>query len=100
MPDESIDIKIDLDFSLDIFKNVDINLINNIDIQENKNGEQHSIIIYYVKPGDTIWQIAKNFKSTVADITKINGIEDEKGINIGQQLFIPRYVPEVATGNA
>ena len=100
MPDESIDIKIDLNFSLDICKNADINLINNIDIQENNNEDPHSIIIYYVKPGDTIWQIAKKFKSTVADITKMNGIENENTVNVGEQLFIPRYVPEVATGNA
>lgn len=100
MPDESIDIKIDLNFSLDIFRNVDINLINNIEVQEKNDQEFHSIIIYYVKPGDTIWQIAKKFKSTVADISKMNGIEDENTINVGEQLFIPRYVHMVTTENA
>lgn len=100
MPDESIDIKIDLNFLLDISKNVDLNLINNIEVQENNNQEFHSIIIYYVKPGDTIWQIAKRFKSTVADITKMNGIEDENTVNVGEQLFIPRYVPMMTTENA
>ena len=100
MPDESIDIKIDLNFLLDIFKNVDINLINNIEIQENNNQEFHSIIIYYVKPGDTIWQIAKRFKSTVTDISKMNEIDDENTINVGMQLFIPRYVPIMTKENA
>ena len=99
MPDESLDIKIDLKFILDIFKNVNINLINNINVQENKYEEPHSIIIYYVKPGDTIWKIAKKFKSTVTDIKNMNEIEDENKINVGEQLFIPRYVPVIITNN-
>jgi len=93
MPDASIDIKIDLNFIIDISKNVDISLINNIEVQENNEQEFHSIIIYYVKPKDTIWQIAKKFKSTVGDICKMNDIEDENTINVGDQLYIPRYVP-------
>ena len=43
------------------------------------------------KEGDTIWKIAKTFKSTVDEIARINGIENENKLNIGQQLFIPRY---------
>lgn len=92
MPDESIDIKIDLNFILDIFKNVDINIINNIGMDENKSQDFYSVVIYFVKPGDTLWTIAKKFKSTVENIAKMNGIEDENKINVGQQLFIPRYV--------
>lgn len=95
MPDESIDIKIDLIFLLDIFKNAKLNLINNVHVQEYKEEDPYSIIIYYTKPGDTLWKIAKRFKSTVIDIKNINGLEEEK-LNIGEQLFIPRYVPKVS----
>ena len=50
------------------------------------------MVIYFVKPGDTIWKIAKKFKSTIDDIVRVNGIEDPDKIYPGQQLYIPKYV--------
>lgn len=47
--------------------------------------------IYFAKPGDSLWKIAKKFRSTVDNIAKVNGIEDVDKIEVGQQLFIPRY---------
>lgn len=97
MPDESIEVKIDLNLLVDISKNVEINIINDIQLEENRDNEIYSIIIYFVKPGDTLWNIAKRFRSTVEDIVKINGIEDENKIYVGQQLFIPRFVASRTT---
>ncbi len=92
MPDESIELKIDLNLLVDIFKSVEINIINDMKVEENKDNEVYSIIIYFVKPGDTLWKIAKKFRSTVENIARINEIEDENKIYPGQQLFIPKYV--------
>lgn len=100
MPDESIDIKIDLNFSVDISKSTDVNIINNINIEENSNQDLYSVVIYFVKPGDTLWEIAKKFKSTVDDIARMNEIEDANKIDVGMQLFIPRYVPIMNKENA
>lgn len=50
------------------------------------------MIIYFVKPGDTLWSIAKRFRSTIDDISRVNNIEDKNSIYPGQQLFIPKYV--------
>ena len=49
------------------------------------------MVIYFVKPGDTLWNIAKKFGSTVEAIVRVNGIEDVNNLTIGRQLFIPRY---------
>ena len=38
-----------------------------------------------------MWKIAKRFGSTVEDIVRINGIEDENKIYPDQKLFIPHY---------
>lgn len=38
-----------------------------------------------------MWKIAKRFGSTVEDIARINGIEDENKIYPDQKLFIPHY---------
>ena len=48
--------------------------------------------IYFVKPGDSLWKIAKRFKSTVNEIANINEIENENMINIGDKLYIPRAI--------
>ena len=57
--------------------------------------QDYSIVIYIVKKGDTLWNIAKRYKSTVENIKQINNIEDEDKIEVNQQLFIPRYVEKV-----
>ena len=49
------------------------------------------MVIYFVKPGDTLWKIAKMFKSTVEDIARLNNIEDVNKLTVGQQLYIPRF---------
>lgn len=91
MPDESIDIKVDLNFSVEYSKNLDINIIENIQPGENRATNPYSMTIYFVKPGDSLWKIAKKFRTTVENIAGVNGIEKIDKINIGQQLFIPRY---------
>ena len=92
MPDGNIDISIDINFIMNISKMTSINLIDSINAEENRQIEIYSIIIYFVKPGDTLWEIAKRFRSTVEDIARVNNIENPDKLNVGQQLFIPRYV--------
>lgn len=90
--DGYIDGKIDLEFTIDISNTISISIINEINIDENRDREIYSMIIYFVKPQDTLWKIAKRFKSTIKDIVRVNQIEDENKIYPGQQLFIPKYV--------
>lgn len=89
MPDESIDIKIDLEFTINLSNHQTIHVIEEINVEETREQEKYSLIIYFVKPGDTLWNIAKRFRSTVSNIATVNAIEDENKINIGEQLFIP-----------
>ena len=49
------------------------------------------MVIYFVKNWDTICKISKELKSTLDDIKRVNGIENENVIDVGKQLFIPRY---------
>lgn len=90
--DGAIDSKIDLEFSLKMSNTIKINIINEVNIDENRERQIYSMVIYFVKPGDTLWKIAKRFRSTVQDIARVNNIEDPNKINVGQQLFIPKYV--------
>ena len=48
-----------------------------------------SITIYVVGTGDTLWDLAKKYNTTVYDLTKINKVEDSEHIEAGQKLIIP-----------
>ncbi len=91
VPDGGIDIKIDLEFVVNLSNNQPMQVIEEINVDEKRKNDRSSLTIYFVKPGDTLWNIAKRFRSTVNDIAKINDIEDENKIDVGQQLFIPNY---------
>ena len=54
--------------------------------------EDYSVVIYVVKSGDTLWKIAKRFGSTVDDIARVNGMERPDKLNIGEKIYIPKYV--------
>ena len=86
----NIDVEVDTEFS----QNVSMNIIDDIEAQEfTKNIDDYdSLIIYIVQKGDTLWKIAKRFRSTVEDISRVNGIEDPNQIQVGQKIYIPKHV--------
>ena len=45
--------------------------------------------IYIVKPGDTLYQIAKNYQITVEELKKINNLK-ENNLTINQKLILPK----------
>lgn len=52
--------------------------------------QQPSMTIYIVQKGDTLWNIAKKYKTTVDAIVEANNITNPDLIMPGQQLIIPR----------
>lgn len=94
----SIEANLELQINAGINTNNRLNIINEINIQESRDNNIYSMVIYFVKPGDTLWKIAKKFRSTVDDIVRVNGIEDANKISIGQQLYIPKFVRKAMAG--
>ena len=45
--------------------------------------------VYTVKPGDTVYSIAKRLDMSVDDIVEINGLSDASEIRVGQELRLP-----------
>lgn len=82
--------RIDLEASTNSYDLETINVIDNIEECEENDDNPYSMVIYFVKPGDTLWKIAKRYRSTVADIARVNNIEDPNKISVGMQLFIPK----------
>ena len=74
-----------------MYRTANINTIDNIQENGDREEQDYSIVIYVVKKGDTLWNIAKQFGSTVESIAKVNDIENANQIMPGQKLFIPRF---------
>ena len=87
-----ISTNLDLNFETDSYRSASIPVINNITSTPLDELEDYSVIIYVVKAGDTLWKIAKRFGSTVNDIVRVNGIEKPDRLNIGEKIYIPKYV--------
>lgn len=82
----------------------DVKIILNVNGRENKQGEisilrdlveletppqkNTGLTIYFVKPGDTLWKIAKRFHTTIEHIAEINNISNPDIINAGSLLVI------------
>ena len=79
--DGNVDARIEIKINTKISKNISMN----------ENEDYDSLILYIVKPGDTLWKIAKKFNTTIEELAKMNGIEDENKINVGQKIYIPKF---------
>ncbi len=55
---------------------------------------------YVVRPGDSLWSIAKKHKLTVADLTAANGIAANANLQPGKKLVIPAKSGVVAASAA
>ena len=67
-----------------------ISVIQNVISKELDEENDYKMYMYFVKQGDTLWNIAKKFKVSMCDIIKLNNIENPDRINIGDRLYIMR----------
>lgn len=86
-----IDCNIDIQTDTNMYRTANINMIDKIEENGEREEQDYSIVIYIVKKGDTLWNIAKEFGSTVDGIARVNGIEDKDKILPGQKLYIPKF---------
>lgn len=86
-----INCNIDLQTETNMYRTANINMIDSIEENGEREEQDYSIAIYIVKKGDTLWNIAKEFGSTVDGIARVNGIENTNQIMPGQKLYIPKF---------
>ena len=88
----NVDCNINMNMQTDMYRSSNLKLINQVEEEKEREEQDYSIMLYIVKKGDTLWKIAKEFGSTVDDIARTNGIEDPDVIQVGQKLYIPKFV--------
>lgn len=65
-----------------------MNIIENIQEDELEEQNDYAMIVYFVKQGDTIWSIARNFRVTQDSIIQANNLQDNNRISVGEKLYI------------
>ncbi len=87
---DSLDLRIVLGLNVRSFKNENFTQITDIEVSEPEDKKPDPcIIIYFVQHGDTLWKIAKKYRTTVAALMECNNLSSDR-LDIGQQLRICR----------
>ena len=86
-----ISCNVDVQADTSMYRTANLNMIDSIVEDGEREEQDYSLVIYVVKKGDTLWNIAKEFGSTVDGIARTNGIEDKNKIYPGQKLYIPKF---------
>ncbi len=95
LSDKDVEIRCVINFDTCVTKESEVSFITDIvfdDADQDFLNSISSIIIYVVQSGDTLWDLAKKFNTTVDDIVKLNDIENPDLIYPGQKLLILKKI--------
>ncbi|MCI1931583.1 MAG: DUF3794 domain-containing protein [Clostridia bacterium] len=83
---------INLAIDAEVFRINKKDVVEDISEAEGDLPKTSSAVIYVIQNGDTMWGIAKKYRTTIADIETVNDIEKGKDIKAGDKLLIMRKV--------
>ncbi|MDD6308212.1 MAG: DUF3794 domain-containing protein [Clostridia bacterium] len=86
----AVDLRINLDICLRLCAEESVETIENITIEEDTAEKRPSVVIAFVGDGDSLWNIAKKYRTTTAKIAAANGLEESDTVPAGTKLLIPR----------
>ena len=87
---EEMEVRANLGFQTTAFRPVPVELVENIEAValDTENWSQiPGMVIYIVKPGDTLWNIGRRYYIPVEQIKRLNNLESDL-LQIGQKLFL------------
>ena len=86
----TIAIRATLSVSVNVLYNVNKEwIVDVVQNKEEKKEKKSSVTIYVVNKGDTLWELAKKFNTTMDELIRVNDMENPDSINIGQRIIIP-----------
>lgn len=84
-----VEIRCIISLNAKVFEERKIELITDAQLSEIDSNHKMGIVIYFVQKGDSLWEIAKRYCVAMDDIIKLNNLDPEKPLMVGQQLIIP-----------
>ena len=85
---EKYEVKITLEIKGHENKTDTICILKNLIETEKTVQKNTGLTIYFVKPDDTLWKIAKRFHTTIDHISEINTLENPDNLAVGQALIM------------
>jgi len=74
---DEVELKIPVLCRVSVSQIIEKDVIISAEETEETKGKEPGIYIYYVKPDDTLWSIAKKYNTTISNILKYNTMENE-----------------------
>ncbi|SHK48915.1 DUF3794 and LysM peptidoglycan-binding domain-containing protein [Tepidibacter formicigenes] len=88
-----IDIKIKCKSNFEVVESIESKFIVNGELQGNLDlSSRPSITIYIAKEGETLWDVAKRYNTTLEELAQTNEIDKEEKLKEGQYLIIEKKV--------
>ncbi|ONI45159.1 hypothetical protein AN642_00240 [Epulopiscium sp. SCG-B10WGA-EpuloA2] len=88
---DNITLDYNLECDINIYDKKELKIIDDIileDMTKEELSEYPSIIVYTVKSGENLWEIAKRFNTTVDDISEVNEFEKDAKLKGGEKVII------------
>ena len=88
---DEAEVKATMGLNAKVLKKSEIDIITGCTAVETDEAEENrpSLVIYFTEDGDTLWDVAKKYGTTVEKIQSANGIETDR-FSSGKKILIPR----------
>ena len=87
--DKTLSIRAAAVASVKIICSDNISVIDEITVSECEKERKSAIVIYFVQPEDTLWTVAKKYKTTIDKIINTNSLTPSHTLTVGTKLVIP-----------
>ncbi|OON98595.1 MAG: hypothetical protein ATN35_04370 [Epulopiscium sp. Nele67-Bin004] len=80
-----------LEYLVNVYEQKEMRILEEVEFEDMSKEELSaypSIIVYTVKPGENLWDMAKRFNTTVADIAQVNEVEANYQPRQGEKVII------------
>ncbi len=85
-----VDVRANLDISLAFHAIESVDNVDAVSVTEEETAEKRpSLVIAFVNEGDSLWDIAKKYKTTISRIAEANHLDEADNVSHAMRLLIP-----------
>ena len=93
LSESEVEVRVIVAMHIKAIDQVNVSYIANVrktPLEDEDMGKYPSITIYFTQPDDSLWNIAKKYRTTVEDLCNINELSPWDSISVGRQIIIPK----------